>query len=268
MIYKEAQEEAFGSLEEACPICQDVFEMPLQTNCKHIFCRDCILPWVDGKSSQCPICRTTVRRNCFVIPKGWQMPAKKEEKGMMEEDIMFSKKADVLIAEMKQHKCKAVVVSQFSSALKHVMLALGDAGISSVRLDASMSANQRQKTIDKFVNDAKVSVCLLPIRIGACGLNLQAASHLYLLDQDMDPARIRQAMQRVHRLGQTQKVTIHSLVMQNTVEEQILKINAVLHNLPFSEDGNNQPMSNNQPMANDNCKKQDLEVLRGLIQNL
>jgi hypothetical protein len=42
-----------------CPICLDVFNVPVRTQCGHIFCRGCLGSWMANRS-QCPECRAEV----------------------------------------------------------------------------------------------------------------------------------------------------------------------------------------------------------------
>ncbi|XP_072163412.1 E3 ubiquitin-protein ligase RNFT2-like [Diadema setosum] len=44
---------------EACPICQDTFQEPIQLACKHIFCEDCVALWFDRERT-CPMCRAQI----------------------------------------------------------------------------------------------------------------------------------------------------------------------------------------------------------------
>lgn len=42
-----------------CPICYGGFNMPCETACLHIFCHDCVAPWVQ-RHGNCPSCRAQV----------------------------------------------------------------------------------------------------------------------------------------------------------------------------------------------------------------
>ncbi|XP_063965295.1 E3 ubiquitin-protein ligase RNFT2-like [Lytechinus pictus] len=44
---------------EACPICQDDFQDPIQLACKHIFCENCVSMWFDREQT-CPMCRAQI----------------------------------------------------------------------------------------------------------------------------------------------------------------------------------------------------------------
>lgn len=40
----------------SCPICLDTLNDPYSIGCSHIFCKICIIKWLDEKDS-CPVCR-------------------------------------------------------------------------------------------------------------------------------------------------------------------------------------------------------------------
>jgi SWI/SNF-related matrix-associated actin-dependent regulator of chromatin subfamily A3 len=58
------------------------------------------------------------------------------------------------------------------------------------------------------------------------GLNLVAANQVILSDSWWAPAIEDQAVDRVHRLGQTKKCSVFRLVMEGSIEERTLDIQA------------------------------------------
>jgi len=42
--------------ENLCPICQSEYQHPILLTCKHVFCEECVLSWIDRNAS-CPLCR-------------------------------------------------------------------------------------------------------------------------------------------------------------------------------------------------------------------
>ena len=75
-------------------------------------------------------------------------------------------------------------------------------GLTSTRLDGSVSTNKRQERVDAFNNDSKTFAFLLSSKAGGCGINLIGANRLILFDPDWNPAVDQQALARVWRSGQ------------------------------------------------------------------
>ena len=61
-------------------------------------------------------------------------------------------------------------------------------------------------------------------RIQSSGLTITQASHVFLVEPSLNPALEKQAMGRVHRLGQKQETWVHQYIMLNSIEEEILKM--------------------------------------------
>ena len=60
-------------------------------------------------------------------------------------------------------------------------------------------------------------------RAGGLGITLTSADTVVLYDSDFNPQADLQAMDRVHRIGQTRPVTVIRLVTHATVEERIVQ---------------------------------------------
>ena len=119
---------------------------------------------------------------------------------------------------------KSVVFSQWTSMLDLVEIALQKSGIKFVRLDGRMQRKDRESAVDNFKNDPEVSVCLISLKVGGIGLNLVWATHVFLLDPWWNPAIEQQAIDRVHRIGQEEGVTVIRFVIKGTVEERIMTL--------------------------------------------
>ena len=55
-------------------------------------------------------------------------------------------------------------------------------------------------------------------------MNLTAAQYVFLLDPWWNPAVEAQAIDRAHRIGQTQQVFAYRLIAKDTVEEKVLQL--------------------------------------------
>jgi hypothetical protein len=79
----------------------------------------------------------------------------------------------------------------------------------------------RQDVVNAFQTDTEPSVFLLSLRAAGTGLNLTTASYVVLYDPWWNPAVEAQAIDRSHRIGQTQTVNAYRLISPGTVEEKI-----------------------------------------------
>mmetsp|Transcript_42585 Transcript_42585/g.69058 ORF Transcript_42585/g.69058 Transcript_42585/m.69058 type:complete len:182 (+) Transcript_42585:360-905(+) len=100
-------------------------------------------------------------------------------------------------------------------------------GIGYRRLDGKMTSMQvRERAIEQFrtLPPAQCSVMLISTRIGGQGLNLTCANHAFIIDLEWNPAHEDQAIERVHRIGQTKPVRIVKMYIKNTIEERIMEL--------------------------------------------
>jgi superfamily II DNA or RNA helicase len=82
----------------------------------------------------------------------------------------------------------------------------------------------RQEVVNAFQSDPNASVFLLSLRAAGTGLNLTTASYVVLYDPWWNPAVEAQAIDRSHRIGQTQTVNAYRLITPGTVEEKIWEL--------------------------------------------
>ena len=82
----------------------------------------------------------------------------------------------------------------------------------------------RQAVVNAFQSDKGAGVFLLSLRAAGTGLNLTNASYVVLYDPWWNPAVEAQAIDRSHRIGQTQTVNAYRLIAPGTVEEKIWEL--------------------------------------------
>eukprot|EP00041_Stephanoeca_diplocostata_P022377 m.532596 g.532596 ORF g.532596 m.532596 type:complete len:891 (-) comp22047_c0_seq4:345-3017(-) len=119
---------------------------------------------------------------------------------------------------------KSLVFSQFTSMLDLVEPMLNDHGFKFVRYDGTLTQEQRQKVLQQFDDDPDVTVMLCSLKSCSFGLNLTAASRVYMIDPWWNPAVEDQAIDRVYRIGQTSDVKVERFFIKGTVEERILAL--------------------------------------------
>jgi non-specific serine/threonine protein kinase len=119
---------------------------------------------------------------------------------------------------------KALVFSQFLGMLSLIQAKLKELNIPFVYFDGSTSAAGREKAVHAFQNDPSIRVFLISLKAGGVGLNLTAASYVYIVDPWWNPAVEQQAIDRTHRIGQTNNIFAYRMICKNSIEEKILQL--------------------------------------------
>eukprot|EP00041_Stephanoeca_diplocostata_P035931 m.1285333 g.1285333 ORF g.1285333 m.1285333 type:complete len:982 (-) comp24780_c0_seq32:2645-5590(-) len=218
-----------------CPICLEIPTDPIVTPCAHIGCAEC-MESVIRVVGYCPVCRKSmpvehavrVRRRassksnasppatCRVTP---------ESKGALKMSAKLNgMRTEILRMRKQSPEAKCIVFSQWTSMLDLAQQVLDGEGISHARLDGSVAQHVRATVLERFTQRDEIRVLLLTMRVGGVGLNLTAASHVILLDPWWNPAVEEQAIDRVHRIGQTKRVTVKRFVVRDSIEERILEL--------------------------------------------
>ncbi|CAO3676140.1 unnamed protein product [Umbelopsis ramanniana] len=233
-----------------CAICFESAESAVLMPCMHMACRACVLDYLqkredDGLPGECPICRhgPISEANLLEVIKkrksnisdvvGMATSDKKKETVTFNirrsDGFKTSSKLDALLRHLRQslgekthtgELIKSVVFSQFTTFLDLIEVALTIEGIPFTRLDGTQSQVQREKALKEF-REGDITVMLISLRAGGVGLNLTCASKVYMMDPWWNFATEAQAIDRVHRLGQKQEVTVKRFIMRSTVEEKI-----------------------------------------------
>jgi DNA repair protein RAD5 len=142
---------------------------------------------------------------------------------------LSSAKINNLLSQLKKLKraepaTKCVVFSQFTSFLDLVAPALQTSHIAFLRFDGSMNQKDRAKTLTAFSTRPKFTVLLLSLRAGGVGLNLTSAKRVFMMDPWWSFAVEAQAIDRVHRMGQSEEVKVTRFVVRESIEEKMLRV--------------------------------------------
>ena len=124
-----------------------------------------------------------------------------------------------LVEELAAEGHQVLVFSQFVEMLQIIRNRLDTAGIGHLMLTGA--TENRGELVDRFQSDPSKTVFLLSLKAAGFGLNLTAASYAILYDPWWNPAAEAQAIDRIHRIGQTRPVTAYRLISEGTVEQKI-----------------------------------------------
>ncbi|SKA94178.1 Helicase conserved C-terminal domain-containing protein [Prosthecobacter debontii] len=115
---------------------------------------------------------------------------------------------------------KVLLFSQFVTMLNIIRDKLDEMNIPHYWLTGS--TNNRSEVVQQFQEDPDPCVFLLSLKAGGSGLNLTSASYVILYDPWWNPAVEAQAIDRAHRIGQTQPVMAYRMITKGTIEEKIM----------------------------------------------
>ncbi len=118
---------------------------------------------------------------------------------------------------------RMLVFSQFTSMLELLEKDLNKEGIDYYKITGQTSKEDRIKLVHAF-NENEIPVFLISLKAGGTGLNLIGADVVIHYDPWWNLAAQNQATDRAHRIGQTKKVSVFKLIIKDTIEEKILKM--------------------------------------------
>lgn len=118
---------------------------------------------------------------------------------------------------------KALVFSQFTTVLSILCDLLKERGINYYLLTGKTPKGRRMEMVNSFQED-EVPVFLISLKAGGTGLNLTAADIVIHFDPWWNIAAQNQATDRVHRIGQKNKVNVYKLIARDTIEDRIVEM--------------------------------------------
>ncbi|KAF2764714.1 DNA repair protein, RAD5 [Teratosphaeria nubilosa] len=250
-VLKQIQDEA----EMECPICsEEPMEEQAVTGCWHSACKHCLLDYIQHQIDKhevprCFNCREPVNaRDVFEVirhddeedndedlyrstqaPQPTSKLKKQQRISLRRVNQLSSAKINTLLKQIKALKksdptCKSVVFSQFTSFLDLLGPALTSANIHFLRFDGTMAQKARAAVLSDFASRPTFTILLLSLRAGGVGLNLTCAKRVFMMDPWWSFAVEAQAIDRVHRMGQTEAVKVVRFVCRESIEEKMLRV--------------------------------------------
>jgi SNF2 family DNA or RNA helicase len=121
---------------------------------------------------------------------------------------------------------KVVIFSQFVMLLDRVREALAQQFPDLQRFELTGMTLDRLKPVQQFQTAQGAAAMLVSLKAAGTGITLHAADYVFLLDPWWNPAVEAQAVDRVHRIGQTNTVFVYRMVTAGTIEERIQALKA------------------------------------------
>ena len=175
----------------------------------------------------------------------------------LETKKIVSSKKEVLIEnviEAIENNHKVLVFVNYLSSIESICDSLKENKIKYLKMTGQ--TKDRQNLVDKFQNDSRYKVFVMTLKTGGVGLNLVSADTIFIYDPWWNTTVENQAIDRAYRLGQDKTVFAYKMIMRNTIEEKILKLQEIKNKLLddlISEDN----------LSTKNLSKNDIEFILG-----
>ena len=175
----------------------------------------------------------------------------------LESKKIISSKKEVLIenvVEAIENNHKVLVFVNYLSSIESICDSLKENKIKYLKMTGQ--TKDRQTLVDKFQNDSRYEVFVMTLKTGGVGLNLVSADTIFIYDPWWNTTVENQAIDRAYRLGQDKTVFAYKMIMRNTIEEKILKLQEIKNKLLddlISEDN----------LSTKNLSKNDIEFILG-----
>ncbi|MDB5850462.1 MAG: helicase, partial [Rhodoferax sp.] len=171
---------------------------------------------VKGGHGNTSALRTAVP-GAFGRPGGAQMPGNMERAKL---ELLCE-----LLPALVDEGRRILVFSQFTEMLGLIGPVLQKLGLPYLSLTGQTPAAQRGEVVARF-QAKQVPILLASLKAGGLGLNLTAADTVVHIDPWWNPAAEQQATARAHRIGQTQPVFVYKIVVEGSIEERMLELQA------------------------------------------
>lgn len=128
--------------------------------------------------------------------------------------------------ELLENKEKIVVFTQFRDVQACYTQRMRKLKIPVWELHGDIAAPDRQGVVKSWTDSKEPGVMCCMLQVGGEGLNLVAARHASFIDKLFVPGKNKQAIDRLHRIGQdsTQPVQIREYICRGTIENRINQI--------------------------------------------
>ena len=124
-------------------------------------------------------------------------------------------------AQLARSAGKVVFFAKHLDVMDAAGEVFGKRDIRYTEIRGDQTAKARQEAIDGFTKDPEVAVIVCSLTAAGVGINLQVASDVVLAELSWTNAEQTQAIDRVHRIGQTEPVTAWRIVAAQTIDQRI-----------------------------------------------
>lgn len=151
--------------------------------------------------------------------------------GILSDEITESAKLDrmeELVENCTSNDEKVLIFSNWTQMTDAICNKLKSEGHKVGVITGETPDSSRQEIVDVFQNSSDLKILVGTIGAMGTGLTLTAATTVIFLDEPWNKALFDQAVDRAHRIGQKNNITIYSIMCKDTIDERI-------HNLIYKK---------------------------------
>lgn len=119
---------------------------------------------------------------------------------------------------------KVVIFSQFVRFLERIKVLIAQSFPDLPLFELTGSTRDRETPVKGFQTTKDTAAMLVSLKAGGSGITLNAADYVFLMDPWWNPAVENQAIDRVHRIGQENRVFVYRMIAKGTIEEKIQEL--------------------------------------------
>lgn len=226
-----------------CAVClEEMANERVMLPCAHVFCKSCIQTLMKQRAAsgsvRCPTCRLScsaskvavvfedvesVNARLAATKRGSQSTRPVADAHIQLRRSGFGSKMDavvrrVLALAQENVHVKCLLFTQWQGVMSIVAEHLRQNGVTCLTYGTK---KEFPRVVQQFKQCLEPCVLALPFKVGANGLNLVEATEVLLVEPLLNTSIEAQAINRVHRIGQTKQTRVHRFVVDNSVEERI-----------------------------------------------
>jgi hypothetical protein len=127
-------------------------------------------------------------------------------------------------AQLARNVGKVVFFAKHIDVMDQAEQTFAKRGLGYASIRGDQTPKVRKANIEAFLTDPDVAVVVCSLTAAGVGLNLQVASNVVLAELSWTSAEQTQAIDRVHRIGQTEPVTAWRVIAAQTIDPKIAQL--------------------------------------------
>ncbi len=127
-------------------------------------------------------------------------------------------------AQLARNVGKVVFFAKHIDVMDTAEQTFAKRGIGYASIRGDQTPKVRRANIEAFLTDPEISVVVCSLTAAGVGLNLHVASNVVLAELSWTAAEQAQAIDRVHRIGQTEPVTAWRIIAAQTIDPKLAQL--------------------------------------------